>query len=117
MQGAVVPNIFTDPQLNKINAAVLRSNVEHLANFPGFLEKWQRGHGHSLEGAADAWIDYTDNNPLYVYEKNARGRVNVHENNYILPIDKWMKLRQTGGIRQIGGKTFIRQGDGSWLEK
>lgn len=117
MQGAVVPNIFTDPQLNKINAAVLRSNVEHLGNFPTFLEKWQKTHHNTLDGAAEAWIDYTDNNPLYTYSKDARGRVTVSENSHVLPLDKWMQLRQSGGIRKVGDRLFIKQDDGSWVEK
>jgi hypothetical protein len=117
MQGAVVPSIFTDPQLNKINAAILRSNVEHLQNFPSFLEKWQKGHNNTLEGAAEEWLDYTAKNPLYTYSKDARGKVVVKENNYVLPIDKWLKLKATGGVRDIKGKTFIRENDGSWVEK
>lgn len=117
MQGAVVPSIFTDPQLNKINAAVLRSNVEHLQNFPTFLEKWQKAHANTLDGAADAWVDYTDHNPLYTYSRNARGQVKVMENPHVLPIDKWQKLRATGGVRSIGDKTFMRMDDGSWVEK
>lgn len=117
MQGAVVPNIFTDPQLNKINAAVLRSNVEHLGNFPTFLEKWQKANKGTLDGAAEAWIDYTDNNPLYIWNKDARGRVKVSENPHVIPLNKWMDLRASGGIRKIGDKIFMKQSDGSWTEK
>jgi hypothetical protein len=117
MQGAVVPSLFTDPQLNKINAAILRSNVEHLSNFPSFLEKWQKSHNNTLDGAAEEWLDYTAKNPLYTYTKDARGRVAVKENNHVMPIDRWLKLKATGGVRNVGGKTYIREADGSWVEK
>lgn len=117
MQGAVVPSIFTDPELNKENAAILRSNVEHLQNFPTFLERWQKSHNHTLDGAAEAWIDYTANNPLYVTTKDARGRVTANKNSNVLPVNKWLDLKASGGVRTIKGKTFVKQDDGSWLEK
>jgi len=117
MQGALVPGLFTDPQLNKINAAILRSNMEHLENFPSFLEKWQKKHGGTLDGAAEAWIDYTENNQLYSYAKDARGRVTISENNNVTPITKWLQLRESGGVRKIGDKTFMKLDDGSWVER
>lgn len=127
MQGAVVPNIFSDPELNKQNAAILRSNVEHLQNFPGFLEKWRKPHNGTLEGAADAWIDYTTNNPLYIYDKNKRGRVKVMENPHVMPWPEWLKQKEQGPVapesetesrktRKIGNRTFEQQSDGSWIE-
>jgi hypothetical protein len=117
MQGAVVPSLATEPQLNKINAAVLRSNVEHLQQFPGFLERWQQTHNNTLDGAADAWVDYTEHNPRYIWNKDKRGNVKVYESNHVMPIDQWLKVGETGGIRKIGDKTFVRQQDGSWMEK
>ena len=117
MQGAVVPGIFTDPQTNKMNAAILRSNMEHLESLPTFLEKWQKRHGNTLDGATEAWIDYTSNNPIYTFTKDARGRVKVQENSHVIPLDRWVKLKDTGGIRVINGKTFVREQDGSWVEK
>jgi len=120
MQGAVVHNLFSDPQLNKQNAAILRSNVEHLQTFPGFLEKWKKSHNGTLEGAADAWIDYTENNPLYIFEKDKRGKVTVKENPHVYPWPQWLKKReqeQGRRTRVIRGRTFIEQEDGSWMEQ
>ena len=127
MQGAVIPNIFSDPELNKQNAAILRSNVEHLQNFPGFLEKWRKAHNGTLEGAVDAWIDYTTNNPLYIYDKNKRGRVKVMENPHVMPWPEWLKQKEQGSVapeskiesrktRKIGDRTFEQQSDDSWIE-
>ena len=112
LQAASVPSLFAEPQLNKMNAAILRSNVEHLRNLPGFLEKWQKSHNGTLDGAADTWVGYVENNPLYTYKKDARGNVSVQANPNVKTLDTWMK-----GVRTIGGKTFIRQSDGSWMEQ
>lgn len=120
MQGAVVPNIFSDPEVNKQNAAILRSNVEHLQSFPGFLEYWKRNHNGTLEGAADAWINYTENNPLYLYEKDKRGKTKVIENSHVTPWPQWLKQKeQESGkkTRTIGRRTFEQQSDGSWVER
>lgn len=117
MQSALVPGIYTDPQQNKKNAAILRSNIEHLEAFPTFLEKWRNTHDGTLDGAAEAWIDYTENNPLYTYTTDKRGRVTVNKTIDPIGADKWFSLRGSSGIRKIGDKTFIRMPDGSWREK
>lgn len=117
MQGAVVPSLWADPQLNKKNAAILRSNVEHLSEFPTFLEKWKNTHNNTLDGATDAWINYTENNPLYTFTTDARGRVTVNKVNKPISASEWMDKIKSGGIRIIGDKTFVRQPDGSWTEK
>lgn len=117
MQGAVVPSIFTDPQLNKKNAAILRSNVEHLSEFPTFLEKWKNSHDNALDGATEAWIDYTENNPLYTFKQDKRGRVTVNKTNNPISADQWMQMKGSGAVRRVGDKTFFKQRDGSWVEK
>lgn len=117
MQGAIVPGLFADPQLNKINAAILRSNMEHLSSFPTFLEKWHKNHKGSLDGATDAWIDYTENNPIYSHTKDARGRVTVKENKNVIPIDKWATMRANGQVRNVGKDVYIQGPDKSWRKK
>lgn len=117
MQGAVVPGLFTEPQLNKINSSILMSNVEHLRNFPTFLEKWQKQHSGELTGAAEAWIDYTDHNRRYGYTTDARGNVTVKENKSVMVPETWQYLRDNKMVRAIGGKLFVKQKDGAWLEK
>lgn len=117
MQGAVVPGLFTEPQLNRINSAILLSNVEHLRNLPTFLEKWQQTHGGNLTGAADAWIDYTDHNRLYTHAKDARGNVTVKKQSKVPTPEAWQALRESGKVRDVQGKTFVKQSDGSWMER
>lgn len=116
MQGAVVPGLFTEPQLNKINSSILMSNVEHLRNLPTFLEQWQQQHKGTLTGAADAWIDYTDHNRKYTYSTDARGLVTVKENKKVMRPEAWQSLRETGKVREVKDKTFVQQPDGSWIE-
>lgn len=116
-RSASVPGLFTEPQQNKINAANLRSYFEHLKQFPAFLEGWAKKHDGTLDGAAEAWMDYTDNNPRYGYTQDQAGRVKVHENKGIKSAEGWTRLRQAGGIKQIGKRMFIRQADGSWVEQ
>ena len=117
MQGAVVPGLFSDPQLNKVNATILKSNMDHLTNFPSFLEKWHQGHKGSLDGATEAWIDYTDHNPTYTYDKDARGKVKVKENPNVVPADKWLKMRAEGKVRNVGKDTYIQGPDKSWSKQ
>ena len=117
MQAAALPGLAVDPEQNKINAAVLRSNVEHLQQFPTFLERWQQTHGGTLDGATEAWIDYTEHNPAYLYASNKNGRVTVHENSHVVPLTRWLALRQSGRIRSINGRTFIQEEDRSWVEQ
>lgn len=112
MQAAAVPHLFAEPQLNKMNAANLRSNVEHLRNLPLFLEQWQKSHQGTLDGAADAWIDYIEHNPRYTYQKDKAGRVTVTANQHVKPVTDWVT-----GTRKIGDRTFMRQSDGSWKEQ
>lgn len=109
MQSASVPGMTTEPQQNKMNAAVLRSNVDHLLQLPTFLEKWQKTHGGTLDGATDAWIDYTEHNPTYIYEKDKRGKVTVKENSAVIPRDTWLKLRSEGRIKTLKNGTVLIQ--------
>ena len=117
MQGAVVPGLFTEPQLNKVNSAILLSNVEHLRNLPTFLEQWQAKHNGSLTGATDAWVDYTDHNRRYTYAKDARGTVAVAENKKVMTPETWQSLRDQNKVRAIGDNTFVQQKDGSWMKQ
>jgi hypothetical protein len=113
---SAVPSLSTDPEQNRVNAALLASNVEHVVNFAPFLEKWQKQHGTS-DGSTEAWIDYAEHNPLYTYAKDKRGKVSVSQSKQVIDPDRWVSLRQSGGIRQIGEKMFLRQPDGAWKEK
>ena len=110
-----VPNLSTDPQQNKINGAMLSSNVEHVINFAPFLEKWQKRNGTS-DGSTEAWIDYAQNNPLYTYTKDAKGKVSVSQVKSTIDPEKWVALRQANRIKTMGDKVFIQQKDGSWGE-
>lgn len=115
MQAAQVPHIFGDPNQNRINAAILRSNMEHLERFPGFLEKWMKRY-KSLDGATDAWIEYTEHNRLYRWDTSPRGEVKVSPNPKVIPIDRWLFLKEKGDLKVINGKVLIRVKPNEWEE-
>ncbi|MDE2099301.1 MAG: hypothetical protein KGL39_18755 [Patescibacteria group bacterium] len=112
MQAAAVPSLFTDPQLNKANAASLRSNVEHLRNLPTFLEQWSAKHGNTLDGATEAWLNYVQSNPYYLTTKAKNGEVKVTENPHIASFKDWVN-----GARGINGRVFMPQPNGTWRER
>ena len=112
---SAVPNLTTDPEQNRINAALLASNVEHVINFSPFLEKWQKKHGTS-DGSTEAWIDYAEHNKLYTYNKDARGKVSISKASNPIDPEKWVALRQADRIRVNNDKVFIKQRDGGWSE-
>ena len=112
---SAVPNLTTDPDQNRINAALLASNVEHVVNFAPFLEQWQKRHGTS-DGSTEAWIDYAEHNPLYTYNKDARGKVSISKATNTIDPEKWVALRQADRIRTNDDKVFIKQRDGGWSE-
>lgn len=117
MRGAQVPGLFTEPQLNKIHSSVLLSATEQAQKFPSFLEKWQKTHDGTLTGATEAWIDYASHNPYYTYKKDARGNVTVTKEKHVIEPQTWQYLRENKMVRSIGDQTFIKQKDGSWVEK
>lgn len=117
MTGAQVPGLATDPQQNKQLAAVFKSNAQHNLQLPNFLERWQRTHGGTLDGANEAWTEYVQRNPYYLATKDKRGRVTVKENNHVLPMDQWMQLKEAGRIRTVGPRTFVQEDDGAWTER
>lgn len=112
MMTASTPNVGTEAQQNKINAAVLRSNTQHLTQFPTFLEHWSQTHGGTLDGATDAWTDYTDHNPYFTYQKDKHGKVTTQENRAVMPIEQWMSLKAQGRVKTLkDGRVLIQEPD------
>lgn len=108
MQAAMVPNIANDPNQNRKNITVLRSNFDNLQQLPSFLESWAKAHQGNLEGATEAWLGYADNNPTYIYSESKNGKVTTRENPAYRPWKSWMEGIRKGTIKQVGGR---------WVEK
>jgi hypothetical protein len=117
MISAGVPGLFTEPQLNKKAAVWLKSNNEHNMQLPSFLERWSASHQGTLDGAAEAWVDYTSHNPLYAIETDQRGRVTVKQKQ-VLPPAQWQVLRDSNRIRiSPNGTVRMQHPDGSWQDR
>jgi hypothetical protein len=122
MRGAKIPGLFTEPQLNRIQWATLRSTMDQQQKYPAFLEKWQTTHDGTLTGANDAWIDYATHNPSYAYTTDPRGTVLIKKMPSVIEPKVWMTLRSLGSVDTIPqnagpDKVYLKNKRGNWVER